>query len=505
MGEHQTSKRIREQLKSCENLPTLPGVAVELLACLDKSEVDLRELANIIRRDPALSAKVLGFLNSANFGLRREVSSIQHAAALLGLRALQTIALSFALVRGMRSSDLGDFDFDRFWKRSILAGAAAQALGESRQTANREELFLGGLLQDIGMLALQAVAPDEYRDLNIQAGKDHSRLCALERKSFGVDHATIGGWLAELWQLPKVFQCGITASHDPEKLEVKEELKPHLEIISISGWLAEVWLDRSHSLVYLRGRAWSRLVKGMRRGEIRFVASKMRGCLSELSSLFEIQVEDSRQAINIMLEARDQLVELNLETLQLASLASVQKAELSSQNEELKEKCFRDSVTNLLNRTYFEAFLMDQLVTDSTQNKKTSVVFGDIDGFKRVNDVYGHEVGDACLAHFGRVIKKKMRRHDSVLRWGGDEFVIVLPNTDIRNATQIAERLQEAMIHTPLTLDTGEPITVTLSVGCASHDDATPFSCLALLVDAADKDLIKMRGLSETRQHPRVG
>lgn len=64
----------------------------------------------------------------------------------------------------MRSSDAGDFDFNRFWKRSILAGAAAQVLGESRQIAVREELFLSGLLQDIGILsALQAVVPDEYK------------------------------------------------------------------------------------------------------------------------------------------------------------------------------------------------------------------------------------------------------------------------------------------------------------------------------------------------------
>jgi len=493
MAELSTANKIREQLSNCRNLPTIPGVAVELLACLKETEVDLRELSMIIRRDPALSAKILGFLNSAHFGLRKEITSIQHAATMLGLQAIQTIALSFALVRGMRSSDLAGFDYNRFWKRSILSAAAAAVLGQSRQIAKEEELFLAGLLQDIGMLALQAILPTEYGELNREAGKDHTMLCALERDRFGADHAIVGSWLAELWQLPEIFRLGIRASHELEEVEMNEEVRGTLEVVSLSGWLAEIWLDRSHSLVYLRGRSWTKLVKGMRKGEIRQIASQMSAWLNDLSHLFKIQVEDCTQAVAIMLEARDRLVGLNLETLQQTEEENVERARLLSQNNDLKEKCFRDAITGLHNRAYFETFLADQFVTDSARGKSTSVVFCDVDNFKLINDAHGHQTGDSCLALLANIIKKNTRENDHVMRWGGDEFVVVLPDTDRQSAVRIAERFREEISHTSHTTDNGAIISTTLSTGCATHDKQTLFPCLESLVSEADVDLLKNR------------
>lgn len=487
------SDRLRTQLSSCRDLPTLPGVAVELLACIRKSEVDLRELSDIICRDPALTAKILGMLNSPQYGLKKEVSSIHHASALLGLKNIQTVALSFALVRGMRKSDLEGFDYNRFWKRSILSAAAAQILGELRKTPNGEELFLSALLQDIGMLALQAIVPSEYGTLNQKAGKDHTKLFALERDEFGVDHAEVGGWLAEQWSLPEVFRLSIQGSHSPERIEVPEKLKSTIDVVAISGWLAEVWLDRSDSMVYLRGRSWSQLVRGMRKGEIKRVASQMRSWLSDLSALFELQVEDCKQAAQIMLESRDQLVKLNLETLQHTLEESDLNRCLSDRNQDLREKCFRDSITNLHNRAYLESFLSDQFVLDAAKSVPTSVIFCDIDHFKQVNDSNGHDAGDNCLAQLARLIKGKTRRYDHVVRWGGDEFVLVLTNTDHSAAVRIVERLLKAVQQTSFRLDSGASIPLRISVGCATHNKKTRFSCLEALVGAADLELIKAR------------
>jgi HD-like signal output (HDOD) protein len=254
-GKSFVPNQIREQLKECKTLPTLPGVAVELLAQFQNREVDLQEIAGIIRKDPALAAKVLGFVNSPFCGVRKEVTSIHHAVALLGLSSVQTIALSFSLIRGLRKTDLGGFDFHRFWCRSILAAAAARALGASRKGLEREQLFLSGLLQDIGMLALQSLLPKEYGELNRLAGKDHTKLHELEKDRLGIDHAEAGRYLAEYWHLPSIYQLAIQSSHDPEQVETDEEHQFMLEYVALSGWLAEVWLDRSESLVYLRGRA----------------------------------------------------------------------------------------------------------------------------------------------------------------------------------------------------------------------------------------------------------
>jgi len=239
------SHHIREQLKECKTLPTLPGVAVELVAQFQDREVDLTEIAEIIQKDPALTAKVLGFVNSPLGGVRREVTSIHHAVALLGLSVVQTIALSFSLIRGLRRTDLGNFDFHRFWCRSILAAAAARALGASRKSLVREQLFLAGLLQDIGMLGLQSLLPEEYGELNRLAGRDHTKLCELEKDRLGIDHAEAGRWLAQSWNLQSIYQMAIQSSHDPQQVDTDEDHQFLFESVALSGWLAEVWLDRS--------------------------------------------------------------------------------------------------------------------------------------------------------------------------------------------------------------------------------------------------------------------
>jgi HD-like signal output (HDOD) protein len=134
------------RLQQCRDLPSLPGVAFELLRQFRESEVDLKETSEIIQKDPALSASVLRFVNSAAFGIRREITSITHAISLLGLNAIRTLALSFSLVRGLRSTDHKGFDYTRFWQRSLLSGMAARALGSTKGVTDREGLFLAGLL-----------------------------------------------------------------------------------------------------------------------------------------------------------------------------------------------------------------------------------------------------------------------------------------------------------------------------------------------------------------------
>ena len=118
---------LKLRLAQCETLPSLPGVAMELLQQFREPEVDLKKTAEIIQQDPALTATVLRFVNSAAFGLRREVASLSHAISLLGLNAIRTLALSFSLVRGLRRTDKAGFDYMRFWQRSLLSAMAARA------------------------------------------------------------------------------------------------------------------------------------------------------------------------------------------------------------------------------------------------------------------------------------------------------------------------------------------------------------------------------------------
>jgi diguanylate cyclase (GGDEF)-like protein len=487
------SARIKEQLKQCKTLPTLPGVAVELVNQFQQSEVNLEETSRIIQRDPALTATVLKFVNSPCYGLRKEVKSVSHAVALLGINAVRTIALSFSLVRGLRSSDKDGFDYTRYWQRSILTGVAARAMGKVKGVLELDHLFLAGLLQDIGMLALQELSSESYGEICRRAGGDHTKLFELEKELLGTDHTEVGAWLAEMWHLPEVYSFEIRGSHDPQSVEVPEEVETALECVSLSGWLAELWLDQSASLIYLKSRAWMQLMGGMGDDELTSIATEMKEYLADFSSLFEIEVGDREKADELLLEARDQLTAISLEHVQTTRKVELEREQLESENLELKERSYRDSLTGLFNRAYFDDFLVDEFVRSAALGKAVSAIFCDVDDFKHFNDTYGHKIGDQVLTSVGNAISKEVRQSDQALRFGGDEFVVILPGANNETGTKIANRISENVAGMTINSEEGKPISIGISAGCATHDKDTPFHCLEALCHAADVELYNVK------------
>src|SRR5438552_308321 len=206
---------LRQKLESCKTLPSLPAVAVHVLRLCQRENFDIADVARAIGSDPALAGRVVALVNSPLFALKREVTTLSHALVLLGANAVRTVALSFAVVGDLRDHERPGFDQRSFWSRAIFAAIAAQHLARLEGQRHPEDAFLSGLLQDLGALALQQAVPEQYQSLAGQAGSDHDRLVALEKQSFGCDHAEIGRWLATQWRLPDTIRAAIGSSHEP--------------------------------------------------------------------------------------------------------------------------------------------------------------------------------------------------------------------------------------------------------------------------------------------------
>ena len=132
---------VLERLENCSSLPTLPGVALQILELCEREDVVMSEMAATIGQDPALSARVLQIVNSASYGLQRQVETLDHALALLGVNAVRTVALSFSMVSGLHKTDNQGFDLSVFWCRSLIAGVASRSLAEWAELHNQEALF----------------------------------------------------------------------------------------------------------------------------------------------------------------------------------------------------------------------------------------------------------------------------------------------------------------------------------------------------------------------------
>ena len=153
-----------------------------------------------------------------------------------------------------------------------------------------------------------------------------------------------------------------------------------------------------------------------------------------------------------------------LRLMQVALLRRHQ-AQLVLRSAELEEMASRDDLTGLYNRRYFYESVQTELAKARKTREPLALMLVDMDSFKRVNDEYGHNVGDVILVSLARVITKHTRNSDVPARLGGDEFGVVMPNTDKRGAFALARRLWAELEETPMYEEGGTRVMVNISIG----------------------------------------
>ncbi|HWV15991.1 MAG TPA: diguanylate cyclase [Cellvibrio sp.] len=140
-------------------------------------------------------------------------------------------------------------------------------------------------------------------------------------------------------------------------------------------------------------------------------------------------------------------------------------AELRREVSYLTEQVRTDGLTGLFNFRFFKETIELEMERTRRGTQTLSMILLDIDHFKKFNDDWGHEQGNNALLHVSNLIKLAVRKLDYPCRFGGEEFIILLPNTDLRQAISVADRLREMLATTPLSLDEQRQLTVTASFG----------------------------------------
>lgn len=201
-------------LHSVHELPALPAVVLELIQSFGDSHVSAEQLAIKISHDQAIAAKTLRLANSSFYGLPRQVTSITEATAILGLRTLRGVATAAGLVRGFATSRCQGFDFYAFWGHSIGTALTCRALAQ-RTRLDEDAAFTLGLLHDIGRLVLVSSYEEEYAQAIAYRTEHDCFMHVAERHQFGVDHAEVGGLIAEHWHFAPEIVAAIACHHRP--------------------------------------------------------------------------------------------------------------------------------------------------------------------------------------------------------------------------------------------------------------------------------------------------
>jgi diguanylate cyclase (GGDEF)-like protein len=166
--------------------------------------------------------------------------------------------------------------------------------------------------------------------------------------------------------------------------------------------------------------------------------------------------------------------------------------QLREANNRLETLAVTDGLTGLFNRRYFDDLLLSEVRRTLRYKAPVSLILLDVDHFKHVNDTYGHPMGDEVLRNLGRVLTRSVRATDVCARFGGEEFAVILPATNLAGAVELAERLRVIIAETQHTLG-GPTIAKTASLGLSTFDGTDPPIGPEELVKRADQALYQAK------------
>ncbi len=210
-----TSERLKTLVASLGSLPSLPEVYAELQDKAHDPECDIGDIAKIIGKDLAMSAKVLQLVNSAFFGLYKRIDSPARAVNLLGLDTIKTLILGVGIFTEMAPVRDKGLSVSALWRHSVTTATFAKEIAslEGAENAVIENSFIAGIVHDVGKLLLLSSLSDQYCQVVENAKTQSLTLFQAEQQMFEADHGDVGGYLMGLWGLPGVVVEALTFHH----------------------------------------------------------------------------------------------------------------------------------------------------------------------------------------------------------------------------------------------------------------------------------------------------
>ena len=213
------------QLPENFTIPTMPAVVQRISRLLENPDVGLREIAQVVSEDAPLAAKVLKIANSTYYGLRERCISTHQAAAVLGIRVLKNVVTQASVIQQYDHLKGSGLDLDELWRHSIVVGQASAFMmrrSKRKFDIGADEIYVCGLLHDLGQVVLLDNLKKRYIDLASKARDLNIPLFLVEQQELGFNHADVGARIATRWGLPPAVVQAIAYHHGPE-VEVEKD------------------------------------------------------------------------------------------------------------------------------------------------------------------------------------------------------------------------------------------------------------------------------------------
>lgn len=293
MNKEQTGSRLKAALGNLNSLPAMPAIAQKLLALpLDTPEGEA-EMLNLIEQDPQLSARIIGLANSPVMSRGRKIARLREAAMLLGQKRLKGVVISVATMSSMKLAAARHFDPQDLWAHSMTIAIVMNAVAREmpqRLRPEENQIFLTGLLHDIGLMALHHLDVAASDELHKQVRLQPKRLLGeLEAELLDITHGEIGGLLVKHWGLPDEI-VEVVQHHHSLELGGVGLANPLVRLVNIAEKLLPDFSIAEHSAATIEEEEWRELcIDPQRAGDISMLVNELALQMVQLPETHEVK------------------------------------------------------------------------------------------------------------------------------------------------------------------------------------------------------------------------
>lgn len=255
--------KFKKKIKSVNDLPTLPTVAMEVMKLVNDKESSMMDIVDVIQQDPSLTTKILKIANSAFYGMRQRIDSVNRALVVLGMTEINNLVTSISIFNTFPiDPELVSFDREKFWLHCAVTGEIAKAISVKLGMKIYSEVFTAGLLHDIGKIIFDHLFHDEFAEVLEKSYFEKIPIYEAEKQIFETNHMQVGAFIGETWRLPRNLIDVMLYHHSPAKAQSNKIM---VAIIDLANQLSKA-SDSSFSgevlnVVITETKAWKIISK----------------------------------------------------------------------------------------------------------------------------------------------------------------------------------------------------------------------------------------------------
>ncbi len=259
MSPGESPGKVKLLVKRIKDLPTIPQVLAKVSTVVNNPKSSAKDLAKIISEDQVLTARLLKLVNSSFYGFPQKVTTVTGAIVLLGFEAIRKLVLSTSLINILQVNHNAKEAARELWDHALCCGIVAKLIGEKTKYTDAEELFVAGLLHDIGKVVQLNFFYDDYYEITKRSKIENIESRLIEVDVFGIGHDQMGVLLARYWNLPKKLEDAMGFHHTPFQANNNQVIVSIVHVANVLAHCITMSMGEDTVLPELDKEVWKQL------------------------------------------------------------------------------------------------------------------------------------------------------------------------------------------------------------------------------------------------------